>query len=153
MAMLLHSVDRSFCMERCFEVGVCFKSSIGYLCLCDSGEVGSSCGAAVGVTLSIPTEILSYWPFFVAWVILGVIVGFVTLIVMWLKQRRSRMVPASLDEEAAAVAMAEPEPAVAVIELERLEEFEELEGPGKTQNVLVTWLGVLRSIFEDEDYV
>ncbi|VDL75164.1 unnamed protein product [Nippostrongylus brasiliensis] len=125
MAMLLHSVDRSFCVERCLEVGVCYKSSIGYLCLCDSGEVGVSCGPAVGVTLSIPTEILSYWPFFVAWVILGVVVGFVTLFVMWLKQRRSRMVAVPVDVEAPAVAMVELEPAVDGMELEPLgEDFE-----------------------------
>ncbi|WKY07408.1 hypothetical protein Q1695_007114 [Nippostrongylus brasiliensis] len=77
------------------------------------------------MTLSIPTEILSYWPFFVAWLVLGMVVGFFMLIVMFLKQRRARIVPAPLAEEVPAVAMVELVPAVALIEPEPLgEDFE-----------------------------
>ncbi|VDP18442.1 unnamed protein product [Heligmosomoides polygyrus] len=41
---MVHSVDRSFCESRCNELGVCFSAHGKFVCYCDNGGSGGSCG-------------------------------------------------------------------------------------------------------------
>ncbi|VDO84726.1 unnamed protein product [Heligmosomoides polygyrus] len=52
---MAHSVDRSFCLSRCFEKGVCFAVDGTYRCLCDDGRISEDCAPIRWTSSPIPT--------------------------------------------------------------------------------------------------
>ncbi|VDL87453.1 unnamed protein product [Nippostrongylus brasiliensis] len=68
MTFTVHSVDRSFCVDRCNELGVCYASREGPICYCDDGRIGGSCGSESFTTPSPPPSSNNY-----LWIIFGVV--------------------------------------------------------------------------------
>ncbi|VDL83175.1 unnamed protein product [Nippostrongylus brasiliensis] len=60
MTFTVHSVDRSFCVDRCNELGVCYASREGPICYCDDGRIGGSCGSESFTTPSPPPSSNNY---------------------------------------------------------------------------------------------
>ncbi|WKY13450.1 hypothetical protein Q1695_004353 [Nippostrongylus brasiliensis] len=50
MAYFIGSIDRSFCPNRCTELGICYNTTVNPVCLCDDGRIGGDCGVGVSST-------------------------------------------------------------------------------------------------------
>ncbi|RCN39533.1 hypothetical protein ANCCAN_14534 [Ancylostoma caninum] len=73
------SVDRSFCLARCSDRGVCFASAEEHFCVCYDVDVDPSDCSPLSTSTTIPDSSEGFW---ISWLLLC-LVGTALLGVFW----------------------------------------------------------------------
>ncbi|VDL78631.1 unnamed protein product [Nippostrongylus brasiliensis] len=55
MSVHIRSIDHSFCLARCSESGICYKTEDGPMCYCYDGNFGGTCSLEDGRVSDAPT--------------------------------------------------------------------------------------------------
>ncbi|VDL83445.1 unnamed protein product [Nippostrongylus brasiliensis] len=75
MVDILYSVDRGFCLDRCSEIGVCYKTTADFICYCYDGTVSENCGVMSSTEAEVSGWKFGFWHFVAVWLFIGLIVG------------------------------------------------------------------------------
>ncbi|VDL82344.1 unnamed protein product [Nippostrongylus brasiliensis] len=93
MSFRIRSLDRSFCLARCSEAGICYSTEDGPLCYCYDGTFGGSCSpqdAGVSNAPSGEEGGFELYHLVAAWMLFGLLV--VICQVIWFCYFRRRTV-------------------------------------------------------------